>query len=245
MLDLAEKVVLSVMGYSLKISSGSFRKESLHLRKISEYLMKPTPVGVGFSSYKNVLFVKRTQVDKQVFQLFRIVGILQNILQQFLLAGLAKGETVQGKDLDQTFIGVFITAEGVHGHDSFDADHVRLLCNAPVGDQIGTACCLFCFFCVRKHLGPNIVAKRNAAITVSDVLANGETFEAIDTAFPLFQIDGIGGEIPMDDPAAVVMKIQTFLTNGGRGQHKGTEWGVERIVFGIFLSIFNHRRHWN
>ena len=87
-----------------------------------------------------VLLVERTQVDKQVFQLFRI------------------------------------------------ADHVRLLSYTPVGDQVGTACGLFCFFGVCKHLRPNIMAERDDAITVSNVLMNGETFEAIDTAFPLFQI---------------------------------------------------------
>ena len=55
------------------------------------------------------------------------------------------------------------------------------------------------------------------------------SFEPVNTPFPLLKIDRVPWEIPMIDSIAIGVKIQAFLTDRCRGQHKWSERRIERI----------------
>ena len=48
--------------------------------------------------------VIRTQIDKQLPEFLRIIAVLEQVLQQFLLPGLSQRQPVHGQDLDQPLI---------------------------------------------------------------------------------------------------------------------------------------------
>lgn len=62
-----------------------------------------------------------------------------------------------------------------------------------------------------------------------DVVPNGVSLETVDPPFPLLEIDWIPGKIPVVDPIAIGVKIQTFLAYRGRGQNEGSERRIEGI----------------
>jgi hypothetical protein len=61
-----------------------------------------------------------------------------------------------------------------------------------------------------------------------DVLAYRVAFEAMYAAFSLFQVHRIWWEIPMNNFVAVCVKVEAFLSDGGRCENKWPEWGIER-----------------
>src|SRR5579871_3285420 len=57
------------------------------------------------------------------------------------------------------------------------------------------------------------------------------SFEAVNAALALLEIDRIAGKIPVIDPIAVGVKVQAFLTNGSSGKDKRPEGRVEGVPY--------------
>jgi hypothetical protein len=49
----------------------------------------------------------------------------------------------------------------------------------------------------------------------------------VDPPLPLLQVHRVGGEVPVADVVTVGVEVQAFLPDGGGGQDKGPEGGVE------------------
>ena len=68
---------------------------------------------------------------------------------------------------------------------------------------------------------------------LGNVLPNGVAVIAVNTAFPLFKVNRVRREVPVDHRMAIPMKIETFLSDGGRTQHEWPERRIERGPNGI------------
>ena len=65
-----------------------------------------------------------------------------------------------------------------------------------------------------EHIGPRICALsalRRRRMPCDQIKSDSVVLVAMDPAFALFHVDRVAGEVPVDDPVAVGMKIQTFL----------------------------------
>src|SRR5688500_5551885 len=49
----------------------------------------------------------------------------------------------------------------------------------------------------------------------------------MDSALALFEVDGVRGEVPMDDGVAVVVEVEALLADRGGREDEGTEGGGE------------------
>jgi hypothetical protein len=61
-------------------------------------------------------------------------------------------------------------------------------------------------------------------------LPHSQSTEALNTAFTLLQVNRAGTKIPVAEPVAPAMKVETFLSDGGRRQNVGPERGIERAA---------------
>src|SRR6185295_10681810 len=67
------------------------------------------------------------------------------------------------------------------------------------------------------------------------------TFEPVNAALTLLEVDGVGREVPMRDRVAVQVKVESLLPNRRCGQHEGPERAVEGLadlVNACTLAIF-------
>ena len=65
-----------------------------------------------------------------------------------------------------------------------------------------------------EHIGPRISilpAQRRRRMSCDQIKADNVVLVAMHPAFALLHVDRVAGEVPVDDPVAVGMKIQTFL----------------------------------
>jgi hypothetical protein len=51
----------------------------------------------------------------------------------------------------------------------------------------------------------------------------------VDTTLALFEVNGIGGEVPVDDGVAPEVEVQTLLSDGGGHQNEWPERRVEGV----------------
>jgi thymidylate synthase len=62
---------------------------------------------------------------------------------------------------------------------------------------------------------------------VGDQLANGQTLEPVNSTFSLLKVNRVARKIPVDQLAAILVKIQSLLTNRRSGENKWSEWRIE------------------
>ena len=61
-----------------------------------------------------------------------------------------------------------------------------------------------------------------------DVPADGVALVAVDAPLALLEVDGVGGQVPVDDGVAPEMEVQSLLPDRRGGHHEGPERRVER-----------------
>jgi len=80
---------------------------------------------------------------------------------------------------------------------------------------------------IQKQFTPYILVKSNIAILAHNALPYRKVRVTVDPALALFQIHGIGRQVPVKYLAAIEMEIQSFLSDECRRKHKRPERGIE------------------
>lgn len=65
------------------------------------------------------------------------------------------------------------------------------------------------------------------AVAGGEVAADNEAVEAVDAAFSLFEVDGVGRGVPVDGGVAPSVEVDAFLADAGGGEDPGPEGAVE------------------
>ena len=63
------------------------------------------------------------------------------------------------------------------------------------------------------------------------------TLVSVDAPLALLQVDGIGGQIPVDDRVAPEMEVQSLLSNRSGREDERPEWGIERSGDGFDAGL--------
>ena len=120
-----------------------------------------------------------------------------------------------------------LPAERVGGDVSFDLRvplvHPERNEVSGVGRSIPHRLCQHCLPRV-----PGVSPESVDAVAGRQVLAYGVTHVTVHASFPLFEVDRVRWEVPMDDCVAVEVEIETLLADRGRGEHERPERRVER-----------------
>ena len=145
------------------------------------------------------------------------------MVDEFGLPGLAEGEAVNGEGAEDVGEATAVDAERVEGDDPLDLGPWSDF-DVPVGDEFALAGFdpLLMVGDLEQAL-PDVVgrvewvASERLTVLAGDLLADDEALEAVDPALALFEVDRVAGEVPVDDPAAVGMEVETLLADGGGG----------------------------
>ena len=84
----------------------------------------------------------------------------QQVVQQFILAGLPKSQTIEGQHLEALLKFLFVSAEGVNRHKSLDGFGSILIINMPEGLQLGALGPVVVGFRKSYKVSPNIGLRR-------------------------------------------------------------------------------------
>ena len=161
------------------------------------------------------LFLEGAEVEEEFAE---AGGVREETLEageEGFLIGLAEGHAEAGEDVDEGAVVVFVAAAGIERDDAFDAAGSAGTA-APIGNQTGR---------VPDGFGGHETGGpcRRVGKARGDVLADGKAAPAVDAAFTLFEVEGVVRQVPVEDLAAILMEIQSFLSDGGGYQHEGTE----------------------
>ncbi|MNV90017.1 hypothetical protein D3C71_1843580 [compost metagenome] len=74
----------------------------------------------------------------------------------------------------------------------------------------------------------------------SDVFSDGISLVAMYSTFSLFHVNGVGGEIPMDNGVTPWVEIEPFLSNGRRRQIERPKRRVEGGLDGLLTRDGTH-----
>ena len=158
---------------------------------------------------------------------------------QFLLARLAEDNSVGRKLPFQSLERRHFARVGEHRHLTYHT--VRTRCD-PSGNEVVLT------VGARRLLGkledrvPEIVANTPgpygvSSVACSDVAANGVPLVSVNTTFPLFQVDGIAREVPVNEAVAPGMKVESLLPDGRAGEDEGAKRAVERVPHRVLTEV--------
>src|SRR5690606_29887672 len=110
---------------------------------------------------------------------------------------------------------------------------VRTGCN-PAGNEIACSIRAGRLGHVEQQLprisGPLVPrCPQTRAAVMGDVLADRMPLVAMDSAFALFEVDGVAGQVPVPDCMAPRVKVEALLADRGARQDEGVERRLEGI----------------
>lgn len=145
------------------------------------------------------------------------------ILQQVFLTRLPECEAIDGQASFEPLESSHLAAEREHGHAAFDFHRTFV---DPVGNEVRVILGLGAGGV--EHDLPGIIViclapTHHVDLPMRQIEADRVTLEPVDTPLALLEIDGISGQVPVIEPIAIRVKVEAFLSDGGRGQREGSE----------------------
>ena len=144
-----------------------------------------------------------------------MVTVLAKAEQQIFLAGLTENHPIEGQALLQPFEFSNLLAvreqrnAALHLGGTILADPIRDEIGAPIGLSLGRN--------LKKGLpriaAPMHLGESSQTISFRNILSDRMAFVAMNPTFTLFEINGIGRQVPMDHGMAPIVEVQPFLTN--------------------------------
>ena len=169
-------------------------------------------------------------------QLFQFVSgqrfaQISQVGKEVVLAWLSKRESICGNALLEPCQARDFPAVRKERHPALDLDWTVV---KPIGNEVavdwrGGPC-------GGKHRSPRICWRHAAAsdcrcLAGRDVEANCMAFVAMHASFALFQVDRIARQIPVVEPMAVRMEVESFLSDRCGRQHERPERRVKGITY--------------
>jgi hypothetical protein len=114
-----------------------------------------------------------------------------------------------------------LSAEWKVRHDAFD---VVITGEDPVWDEVVPGCAAPGHGGFEERL-PWVFSVEDGgrAVFRGHVLSDGMTLVAVDTAFPLLEVDRVGGQVSVHTGVAVAVEVEAFLADGGCCEHERPE----------------------
>src|SRR6266540_4197932 len=147
-------------------------------------------------------------------------------VDEVFLSGLAECEAVEGEGVADLLVSLPVSAEREERDVPLDLRWAR---ESPVGEEIGGtrgAACGGCSECCLPRI-TICCPKGVGTVGGADVSADGVSLVAVDPAFSLLEVDGVGRVVPVDDGVAPPVEVDAFLPDGCGREDEGPEWAVE------------------
>lgn len=145
------------------------------------------------------------------------------VVQQVVLPRLAEGEAIDREAAFKPGKSRDFPTKRQHRHMPFNPDRTLV---DPVGDEIGVDRC----FRSRplEHQLPRVVGSLTAtpddrSLAFRQIETYCVSLETMNAALALLQIHWIARKIPMIDAITIGMEVETFLTDGCRGENERPE----------------------